>query len=163
MPKNLQIIKYPSQILREKTFEVSSINSELSEFIKNLTYSMYFSKGAGLSAIQVGRFERIFIIDEHFALSERPIVVINPVILEESESFSSLKEGCLSFPDKYETISRPKSIKVRYIDENEQGIDAEFSGFTSRIFLHEYDHLENKLMIDHIPNFKRDRYEKEKK
>lgn len=161
MPKNLQIINYPNQILRNKTFEITSVSSELSEFIKNLIYSMYFSKGAGLSAIQVGRFERIFVIDEHYALSEKPIVIINPIILEYSKNLISMKEGCLSFPNKYETINRSSSVKVKYINELEEEIVKEFKGFAARIFLHEFDHLENKLMIDYIPKFKKIRYEKE--
>lgn len=161
MPNKLPIITYPNKILRKSTFTVTKVDSDLQKFIKDLLYTMYYAKGAGLSAIQVNRMERIFTIDEHYTSQNDPLVIINPEILEFSDEKISFKEGCLSFPDKFENIFRAKTVKVKYIDPSEKEITTEFTGFAARIFLHEFDHLENKLMVDYLPSFKKKKYSKE--
>ena len=107
--------------------------------------------GVGLAAPQVGSNHRMFVMN-HSHLGE--IGVYNPEILE-TENEVLLEEGCLSFPLLFMSIARPERVKVRFTkNDGETVVETWMDGMDARCFLHEYDHLEGKLFIDMVSDFK---------
>lgn len=158
------IIKYPDPLLRSKSLPVDlSKTSELRDIIAKLQYELRRTRdGIGLSAIQVGIPLRIFLIDvgdtrpepdwrtyigdNELAWRE---VVVNPEILESEEMSSTREESCLSIPLTYKKVSRPRQVTVAYMTPlGEKKVDI-LTDIHARIFQHEFDHLEGKLIIDH--------------
>ena len=130
------IIKYPDNFLRKKS-RYREFNLDL---IQDLKETMKANEGAGLSAVQIGNLDRGFV-----SIYD---VNVNPVIIS-SEGHLSIKEGCLSIPGKEFYITRASKVKVEYTNENFVNIKKTLIGIEARVFLHEYDHLEGKLIIDY--------------
>jgi peptide deformylase len=145
----LDVLVYPNQSLRIAAERVTEFGN-IKKLISNMWETMYFSKGVGLAAPQVGYSLRIVVID--WEGNKR--LLINPEIIE-AEGEERREEGCLSFPGIYEEISRPNKIRVLYQDETGAPRDEVIEGFLARVFCHEIDHLDAKLMIDHISPLKR--------
>ena len=116
--------------LLHKKIEKCSYNLDRQEISDTLRENMFHHKGAGLSANQIG-------IDE-----EETIICFNPRIIKESKDEVVMEEGCLSYPDKFLDIKRPSSIVVKYEDEEKVLHKVKMTGYTARIFQHEYDHME---------------------
>jgi len=148
-------------VLRKTTEEIETNYPNLQELIQNMYETMQNADGVGLAAPQVGLSIRLFVIDldtlkEDFPEYEGFLhAFINPVILEKSEETEMIEEGCLSVPGIHESVRRPKSIHVKYIDENLQHHDEWIDGFAARVFQHEYDHLEGKLFVDHLSSLRK--------
>jgi len=149
----LPITIYGDKILRQKAQQVNAVSDDLIEKIQNMFETMRHAHGVGLAANQVGFRESLFVIDlknvegyEKF----KPVVMINPQILIHSIETSVMEEGCLSLPSLSAEVERSKSIKIRYLDtdENEQEIEAD--DFFARVILHEYDHLIGKMIPDRV-------------
>ena len=102
---------------------------------------MYHYEGVGLSANQIGMDVRAFAMIRDIEHNE-VIVCFNPVILDSSGDFNWCEEGCLSYPDKFINVQRPDKIDVMYEDEEGKEHKIKLEGFPSRVFQHEYDHLE---------------------
>jgi len=107
--------------------------------------AMYAFDGTGLAANQVGIEEKIFVAD----IGEGPFAVINPEIIRVSEKKTVLEEGCLSLPGIHVKVKRPADIRVRYLSERNELIEAELTGIPAKVFQHEIDHLNGCLIIDH--------------
>lgn len=107
------------------------------QLAKDLAETMIFNNGLGLSANQVGLPYRAFVIN-----AEKIIACFNPIIVDRSTETVYLEEGCLSFPNLFVKVKRPKKIKVRYTEPNGNVETRVFDGMTSRIFQHELSHLE---------------------
>lgn len=154
-----------TEILREPTVEVSGDSSDFQAFIDDMIETMEGAAGIGLAAPQVGRHERIFVIDitpmanelieNGIELPDQPMVFINPRIIDESEEEIELEEGCLSIPDIHEEIVRPKSVSIQYLDRSFTPCERRFGGIIARVIQHEYDHLEGILFVDLITPFRR--------
>lgn len=124
----LPIYVYGSEVLREKALDVDitkpGVKEELSELVTNMWETMEKADGVGLAAPQVGRSIRVLIVDGSLLSEELPELkefkrtMINPTLLEESEELVEYNEGCLSIPDVNASIERPKTIKVRYLNQN---------------------------------------------
>lgn len=118
--------------------------------------TMYASEGVGLAAPQIGRNDRIVVIDadpvgeNHPECAGRKLTLINPVIEVLDGDSISRGEGCLSLPGLSENVNRIEHIRLKWVDENFNAHEEEISGFLARIVQHECDHLEGKLYIDHI-------------
>ena len=127
--------------LLHKKIEKCSYNLDRQEISDTLRENMFHHKGVGLSANQIGIGERVFVmmvdIDE-----EETITCFNPRIIKESKDEVVMEEGCLSYPDKFLDIKRPSSIVVKYEDEKKVLHKTKMTGYTARIFQHEYDHME---------------------
>ena len=118
---------------------------------------MYFANGIGLAAIQIGIPKRIVVIDVSKDINKRePICLINPVIKKFSKETSIYEEGCLSIPDTFIEIERPKSIWLEYIDEHENIKNVKFDGLLSTCAQHEIQHCDGKLIIDFLSKLKKD-------
>ena len=146
----LDILTYPDPVLREKTEKVTSLDFKLLKLIADMKDTMHFSNGIGLAAPQVGHAIKLVVMD----WEEHRYVLINPEILE-AEGEEIYEEGCLSFPGVFENVTRPDKIRVRYIDEEWNECEEVIEGFLARIFCHEVDHLNSKLLIDHLSPLKR--------
>ncbi len=146
-------------VLREKSFRVEDFNQELSDLVTNMFDTLYnISNGVGLAGNQVGSSKALFIVDLNVGGESKnlnPITVINPEILYYSDEEEDENEGCLSIPDFYEKITRAKSIQIRYYDLDMKEINTEISGFLARVMQHEFDHLQGKLIFDHISPLRR--------
>ncbi|MDB4873601.1 MAG: Peptide deformylase [Gemmatimonadetes bacterium] len=132
-------------ILREDTTPVEAITDELRTLAADMFETMYVAKGIGLAAPQVGRTERIAVID----VDEEPLVIINPEIVH-AEGKAKAEEGCLSIPDIYGDVERYSKIRIRALDLEGQPFEMDADDLLARCFQHEIDHLHGKLFIDYL-------------
>ncbi|MDR1472035.1 MAG: peptide deformylase [Synergistaceae bacterium] len=146
----LDILVYPNPALRQETVSVIAFDDKLRKLIADMWETLYAAKGVGLAAPQVGVPLRLLVVEWEDARK----VLINPRIVEESGAERS-EEGCLSFPGVYEEVERPERIRVVYWDENGESRDEVVEGYLARIFSHEMDHLNGKLIIDRLSLLKR--------
>ncbi len=152
----LPVYLYGHPVLRNISQPVKEDYSELKTLVANMFETMYASEGVGLAAPQIGRNDRIVVIDadplsENFPeCAGRKFTLINPEIEILDGDSCSRAEGCLSLPGLSENVSRVEHIRLKWVDENFQPHEEEISGFLARIVQHECDHLDGKLYIDHI-------------
>ncbi len=157
----LDIVTYPDPRLREPTIEVEAIDSSVRQLVQDLTDTMYALNGAGIAAIQVGRLERIFLIDGRVARqtedeNAEPVVFINPEVVETGKGLTVGEEGCLSFPGVFVDIKRPRWAKVRAMNLEGETFEWDGDGLLGRALQHEHDHLTGKLMIDLVGMVKKE-------
>jgi peptide deformylase len=165
----LPIVAYGHPILRKVAVDISPDYPELNKLIDDMWETLHHSNGVGIAAPQVNRDIRLFLVDstqvfenmdedeEHKYPDEPGIrqVFINAHISALDGNEWSYNEGCLSIPKIREDVSRAEEVTLEYVDENFQPFVNTFNGITARIILHEYDHIEGKLFIDHIKPLKR--------
>jgi len=144
--KKFDLKYYPDPVLKKVSSPVTKVNSVIRQLIKGMSKIMYYHKGIGLAAPQVGTLERVIIAD----IGEGLISMINPEILT-GFGEDNMEEGCLSLPDTVVNIKRKQSILVRYIDKSENEKESELNGLTARVIQHEIDHLNGVLIIDYAP------------
>jgi peptide deformylase len=135
------IVTYPNEILTTVAQSVEDIN-EWSEISKLMGEIMIENNGIGLAAPQIGLSYRAFII----RFSNQNILYLNPEIISSGNHFSEVEEGCLSLPGVHINVKRPQKIKVRWMKPNGKKQIATYEGLTSRVFQHELDHLNGKLI-----------------
>ena len=129
----------------------------VTEFCNNMFETMKNYGGIGLSANQVGKPYRMFIMGAHPEIHKsKKWTCINPTIVEESKQTTRLKEGCLTFPFLFLDIERPSAVKVKYLDENLKEQEEELIGIVARCFLHEYDHMQGIVFTEKVTKFKLD-------
>ena len=128
------------QLLHER-IDKCSYNLDRSKLSYILHENMYHYNGIGLSANQIGIWERAFVMISDLE-NQETITCFNPKILKESKDQTVMEEGCLSYPDLYLKISRPSSVVVKYEDEGKKIHKIKLDGMIARIFQHEYDHME---------------------
>lgn len=143
---DFRIRLYGDPILRKKSENVSVFNEDLVFLVEMMIDTMFKHDGLGLAAPQIGISKKIAVVLK----DNSPKVLINPVILETSDELIEEKEGCLSFPDIYEIIKRPKWVKIKAQDLKGEEFELEGEGLTARAILHELDHLDGKLLIDYL-------------
>lgn len=147
--KKMEIVKKPAELLVKKPAEVELITPHLKKVILNMKKTMKETNGIGLAANQVGLNMQLFVIDEGLAKEHNaPSVYINPEIKPYSKDSEELEEGCLSVPETWLKIKRPKKVKVKTMDENGKKIKFIAKGMLARVLQHEYDHLQGVLITD---------------
>lgn len=152
----LPVLHIPHPILKTKALPVEVIDDELRAFLDDMVDTMFDEDGVGLAANQVGVLKRVLVYDASREENVRdPKKVINPEILWRSDEQEELEQGCLSVPNHYAAVKRPKAIRVKYQDETGQSYTQEFSGFLSHVLQHEIDHLNGILFIEHLTPLKR--------
>jgi len=165
----LPIVAYGSPILRKVCSDIGPDYPGLQQLIADMWETMYNSNGVGLAAPQINKDIRLFVIDSEqiFANQEEDEkgefpdepgykgVFINAHIKELNGDEWSYNEGCLSIPKIREDVYREEEVTLEYDDENFVHHTKTFNGITARVILHEYDHIEGKLFIDHIKPLKR--------
>ncbi|WP_052548275.1 peptide deformylase [Enhygromyxa salina] len=155
----LEVVKYPDPRLREDTFSVEAVTDEIRQLVRDLIDTMFSLNAAGIAAIQVGRLERIFIIDGKVATGSEtadPLVFINPEVVETGKGLAIAEEGCLSFPDVFVDVKRPRWAKLRAMNVEGEMFEAEGDELFGRALQHEHDHLTGKLMIDLVGMVKKE-------
>lgn len=165
----LPIVAYGSPVLRKLCGDITPDYPELDKLIRDMWETMYNSNGVGLAAPQINRDIRLFVMDsaqifenqdedEKGEYPDEPGykgVFINAHIVSLEGKDWSYNEGCLSIPKIREDVNRPEKVTLDFVDENFQAQQKTFIGLTARIILHEYDHIDGKLFIDHLKPLKR--------
>ena len=142
----LKLIPNTHPILHERVKPCSK-NLDRSEMSRILKENMMHYEGVGLSANQIGISERVFIMVLNME-TEETITCFNPRIIKRYDENVYFEEGCLSFPDKIINVERPDRIVVKYEDEDKKDHKIKLSGMASRVFLHEFDHLEGIVFTE---------------
>ncbi|MDZ4793531.1 MAG: peptide deformylase [Bacteroidota bacterium] len=165
----LPIVAYGHPVLRKISPDISPDYPQLDKLIEDLWETLYASNGVGLAAPQVNRDIRLFLVDtvqmfnnmEEEEKADYPgdeglkAVFINAHITALNGNEWPYNEGCLSIPKIREDIYRQEKVTLQFVDQQFQQHTKTFTGITARVILHEYDHIEGKLFIDHISALKR--------
>lgn len=155
----LPLVIAPDERLKTKSAPIEKVDDAVRKLAADMLDTMYYERGIGLAAVQVGVMQRMLVADVTWREEEGPgeqHVLINPEIVEESEEPHSYKEGCLSFPDQFAEVTRPKTVRVRYLDLNGEQQERTFEGLLATCVQHEIDHLNGIVFVDHISSLKRD-------
>lgn len=165
----LPIVAYGDPVLRMMGKDIDPDYPGLPKLIEDMWETMYASNGVGLAAPQINRPIRLFVVDSLQVIQgmdadekkEYPDdkgikqVFINAHIRSLNGEDWPYNEGCLSIPKIREDVMRPEEVEIEYVDENFVSHVETFNGVTARVILHEYDHIEGKLFIDHLKPLKR--------
>jgi peptide deformylase len=144
--------------LRQVSPAVKQVDAAVRGVFDDMLETMYDAPGIGLAAIQIGVAQRMVVIDlAKEGEEKKPLFLANPEIVWSSEDESDYEEGCLSIPDFYEMVQRPKEVKVRYLDRKGEALELHAVGLLATCLQHEIDHLNGILFIDHISRLKRAR------
>ena len=152
----LKILEFPNPNLRKVAVPVTSFDNDLKRLIDTMFETMYAANGIGLAATQVDVHKRLLVLDVSEERDD-PKVFINPTIDVIESDLADYDEGCLSVPGFYETVSRPKKIKVSAQDKEGSQFEIEADGVLSVCIQHEIDHLDGKLFVDYLSSLKRNR------
>jgi len=146
-----EIVTYPDSVLRETAQPVEEIDDDLRTLIDDMAEVMYDDDGIGLAANQVGDLRRVIVIDagEGFA------VFINPEIVASGDETESVEEGCLSLPGIRVNVTRPTEVTMKAMNLDGEPVKVEAQGLLARVFQHETDHLNGKMIIDHASPLQR--------
>ena len=139
-----------SPVLRDETVPVAEITDEVRQLVRDMFETMYAARGIGLAAPQVGRRERVAVID----VDEKPFAIINPEIVH-AEGAARGEEGCLSIPEVYGHVERAARVVVRGLDEQGRPLEIDATELLARCLQHEIDHLHGRLFIDYMSTLKK--------
>jgi len=166
----LPIVAYGDSVLRKEAEEISKDYTDLDDLIDNMFETMYSASGVGLAAPQVGKLIRLFLVDtiqleddedddgEESKKEKEPGIkqaFINAQILERNGQPYAYNEGCLSIPGIREDVVREENIEIEYYDRNWKKHTKSFKGVNARVIMHEYDHIEGVLFLDHLKPLKK--------
>ena len=151
-----EIITIPDEILKKVSEPIEKIGINEKKLINDLFETMYHSNGIGLAAVQVGILKRVLVVDvSNKNDNKQPMALINPVIKNLSDETSVYEEGCLSIPETFIEIERPKICEVEYINEKGSKKNLKCDGILSTCVQHEINHLDGRLIIDHLSKLKK--------
>ena len=167
-----QILTEPNEILRKKSLPVDKVDSDLQKLMDDMLDTMYAAPGIGLAAIQIGVPKRVIVIDitrdnenditrdnENDIIRDNekknPIYFVNPEIVWKDNEESTYEEGCLSVPNQFAEINRPKGCQVKYLDYFGEPKLLKAEGLLATCIQHEIDHLEGILFIDYLSKLKK--------
>jgi len=151
----LEIRIFGDPVLRQRTHEVEDFDGRLATLAGNMFETMRAADGVGLAANQVGVLKRLFTWEvdretDDGTLDTIGSAVVNPVLLDSSEEIQDGDEGCLSFPGLFYPLDRPLRVEVGYQDLGGDDRTVQLENFLARVWLHEMDHLNGILFIDHL-------------
>ena len=157
-----KITEYPEKVLAEFGKPVTHFDKALADLCADMFETMYETEGVGLAAPQIGLNLRLFVMD----CEGVKLIAANPEIVA-TEGEQSSQEGCLSVGKVPAVVVRPEKARLRAQDENGEWFEREATGYAARAFMHETDHCNGMLFIDHLPKLRRDmvikRFKKEKR
>jgi len=133
------------EILKKKSREVEEIDDKILTLINDMVETMHKYNGVGLAAVQVGVLKRVIVIDLYD--DNGPIAMINPVIIKEKGK-QEVEEGCLSFPNKFAKVVRPKEVIAEYVDIEGNLIEVKARDLLAQAICHEVDHLNGELFVE---------------
>jgi len=154
----IELLNYPHPLLKKKSEKVEKIDGSVKKLIRDMAETMYFNKGVGLAAPQVGVSKRVITVDAGKGL----VCLINPVLVN-SEGEIQMEEGCLSCPEVSLNIKRCSKVTLKGLNPDGEEVAVEAEELLARIFQHEIDHLEGVLIIDRVSPLKRELIKKKLK
>ena len=150
------ILTEPNKILRQISLPVEKVGKDEKKLMDDMLETMYAAKGIGLAAIQIGIPKRIIVMDiSKDENKKEPRYFVNPIIKNKDKLKSTYEEGCLSVPNQFAEINRPKNCNVEYLDYNGKKKLLEAEGLLATCIQHEMDHLEGILFIDYLSKLKK--------
>ena len=150
------ILTEPNNLLRQISKPVENVGKEEQKIMDDMLETMYSANGIGLAAIQIGIPKRIIVMDISKDENKKdPRYFVNPVIKNKDALKSTYEEGCLSVPNQFAEIERPKKCEVEYLDYNGQYKILKAEGLLATCIQHEMDHLEGILFIDYLSKLKK--------
>ena len=150
------ILTEPNKILRQVSKPVERVGKKEQNLMDDMIETMYKANGIGLAAIQIGVPKRIIVMDiSKNDEKKNPMYFVNPIIKNKNSDLSRYEEGCLSVPDQFAEIDRPRSCEVEYLDYNGEKKFLKTSGLLATCIQHEMDHLEGILFIDYLSKLKK--------
>ena len=151
------ILLHPDPRLKKVAAPVEDVTDALRTLGDEMLKAMYAAPGIGLAAPQVGVLDRLIVVDCVKVETEkpRPLVMFNPQVIAASDEMNTYEEGCLSIPEQFADVTRPKVVDVRWMDQNGEEQTETFDGLWATCVQHEIDHLEGKLFIDYLKPLKR--------
>jgi len=151
------ILIHPDPRLKKVCAPVSDLSDDLRKLADDMLETMYDAPGIGLAAPQIGVMDRLIVLDcvKEDGEQPRPMVMFNPEIVASSDETNVYEEGCLSIPEQYAEVKRPKLVDVRWIDRNGNEQSETFDDLWATCVQHEIDHLNGKLFIDYLGPMKR--------
>ena len=151
-----KIITEPNKILRQVSKNVEKVGKEEQKLMDDMLETMYQANGIGLAAIQIGIPKRILVIDiSKNDEKKNPMYFVNPIIKNKNSELSTYEEGCLSVPNYFAEIDRPKKCEVEYLDYYGQKKNLIAEELLATCIQHEMDHLEGVLFIDYLSKLKK--------
>jgi peptide deformylase len=147
----LDLRVFGDPVLRGETKPITTITDELQRLIDDMFETMRAAKGIGLAAPQVGRTERVAVVE----VEERKLVIINPEIINRGSGRLKAEEGCLSIPEVYGDVERPATVTVKALDREGKEFSIDAEALLARCLQHEIDHLHGRLFVDYLGAFKR--------
>ena len=149
------IITEPNEILRQISKPVSSVGNQERKLMDDMLETMYAANGIGLAAIQIGVPKRIIVMDIFKDGKKNPMYFVNPKIKNKHKEKSTYEEGCLSVPNYFAEVDRPKYCEVEYLDYQGENKILKAEGLLATCIQHEMDHLEGVLFIDYLSKLKK--------
>ena len=152
-----KLIYVPNPLLRQKAEKIKVVGEEELKIANQMKEVMFRAPGVGLAANQIGILKQIvtiFFVDQE-TKNEIQYNLFNPEIISYSKEKIIMEEGCLSLPEQFAEIERPKKISLKYLDDDNKTIIREVEGVEARILQHEIDHLSGKLFVDYLSLLKR--------
>lgn len=154
----LPILAYPDPRLRTIAQPVKEVDDSIRTLIDDMFETMYAARGIGLAATQVDRHIQLIVMDlAGENETPKPQVFINPKVTPLTEELSPYQEGCLSIPEVYDTIERPKRVKIDALDKDGQAFSIDADGLLAVCIQHEMDHLNGVLFVDYLSSLKQNR------
>ena len=151
------ILLHPDPRLKRRAAEIGTPGAAHRALAADMLETMYDAPGIGLAAPQVGVLQRMLVMDceKEDGAAPRPLVLIDPVVVDASEALSTLDEGCLSIPEHYAEVERPAEVTVRWTTLDGGTAEERFDGLWATCVQHEIDHLDGILFIDRIGPMRR--------
>lgn len=150
------ILTVPDPVLKQVSRRVDAVTDETRALMDDMLETMYAAPGIGLAAVQIGVPVRVIVMDlAKEGEKPEPRYFVNPEILETVEETQTYEEGCLSVPDYYDEVDRPKRVKLRYLNYQGEQVEEWAEGMYAVCIQHEMDHLQGTLFIDHLSRLKR--------
>ncbi|WP_417674330.1 peptide deformylase [Pseudodonghicola sp.] len=151
------IIIHPDPRLKKVCAPVADLSDDLRKLADDMLETMYDAPGVGLAAPQVGVLDRLIVLDcvKDKGDAPHPLIMFNPKVIASSDELNTYEEGCLSIPEQYAEVTRPKVVDVTWIDRDGKERKETFDGLWATCVQHEIDHLNGKLFIDYLGPMKR--------
>jgi len=156
----LPIITAPDPRLKQKAEPIARVDDAVRRLLDDMMATMYAAPGIGLAAPQIGVLKRVVVLDVAEAPPEsgdtrRALKLINPELVWVSDDDFKYEEGCLSLPEHYADVERPRAIRVRHLDGDGDARELEAEGLLAVCIQHEMDHLDGILFVDRISAIRR--------
>tara|TARA_Y100000591_G_scaffold287914_1_gene271823 strand:- start:102 stop:623 length:522 start_codon:yes stop_codon:yes gene_type:complete len=150
-----EILTEPNKILRQISKPVAKVTKTEQQLMDDMLDTMYHANGIGLAAIQIGVPKRIIVMDIAKDEKKNPMYFVNPIIKNKNKDLSTYEEGCLSVPNQFAEVDRPKTCEIEYLDYYGEKKILQANGLLATCIQHEMDHLEGILFIDYLSKLKK--------